>query len=283
MNRRLLTILLVAFFIAAICTFLVYRLVGNKMTAVRPAATTGVVAVKADIKLGSVLVADNLTSIQIAGTPPKGAIPAKDVGTVIGRGVVSDLYAGEPILENRLAAVGSGGGLAATIPIGMRACSVKVDDVVGVSGFVTPGMRVDVLVSGVPPGTPPTTDQGPESRTLLQNIQVLSAGADIQKDAEGKAKVVQSVNLLVTPEDAESLSLASNLTIRLVLRNPLDTKVSPVAGTNTGNIFADKNAAPKKSQHVVAVKSRAPEAFSIEVMNGSKQSQEKFASPEGHK
>jgi hypothetical protein len=87
----------------------------------------------------------------------------------------------------------------------------------------------------------------------------------------------------VTPEDAESLSLASNLTIRLVLRNPLDTKILPVAGTNTGSIFVDKNAAPKKPQQVAVTKRRAPEAFSIEVMNGSKQSQEKFASPEGHK
>ena len=151
MNRRLLTILLVAFFIAAACTFLVYRLVGNKMSAAKPSASTGVVAAKVDIKLGSVLTADSLTTIQIVGTPPKGAILSKDVGTVVGRGVISDLYAGEPILESRLAAVGSGGGLAAIIPIGMRACSVKVDDVVGVSGFVLPGMRVDVVVSGVPP------------------------------------------------------------------------------------------------------------------------------------
>ena len=95
--------------------------------------------------------------------------------------------------------------------------------------------------------------------------------------------MVQTVNLLVTPEDAESLSLASNLSIRLVLRNPLDTTIKPVAGTNTGNIFVDKNAPPAKVKHVVAVKSRAPEAYSIEVMNGSKQSQEKFASPEGRK
>src|SRR5438309_6804493 len=116
------------------------------------------------------------------GTPPKGALLTKE--TAIGRGVVSELYQGEPIFDNRLAAVGSGGGLAATISPGMRACAVKVDDVVGVAGFVTPGMRVDVLISGNPPGGP-NPAEGPRVKTLLQNIQVLSAGTDIQKDDEG--------------------------------------------------------------------------------------------------
>ena len=120
----------------------------------------------------------------------------------VGRGVVSDLYQGEPILDSRLAAVGSGGGLAATIPQGMRACAVKVDDVVGVAGFVTPGMRVDVLISGNAPGAA-NASEGTQVKTLLQNIQVLSAGTDIQKDAEGKPQQVQVVNLLVTPDQAE--------------------------------------------------------------------------------
>ena len=108
----------------------------------------------------------------------------------------------------------------------MRACAVKVDDVVGVAGFVTPGMRVDVIISGIPPGAQPSRSKAFSPRTILQNIQVLSAGTDIQKDAEGKAKPVQVVNLLVTPEQAETLSLASNqqVKIQLVLRNPLDTK-----------------------------------------------------------
>ena len=84
----------------------------------RPPATTSVVAAKVDIKLGAVLKADDLTTIEIAGTPPVGIILEKDKANAIGRGVISDLYAGEPIMENRLAAMGSGGGLAATIPQG---------------------------------------------------------------------------------------------------------------------------------------------------------------------
>jgi pilus assembly protein CpaB len=282
MNRRLLAILAAAFLIASVCTIVVVQQMNSRMAAVRPAAATGIVAAKTDIKLGAILSADNLTTIQIAGTLPPGAILVKDMSRAVGRGVISNLYAGEPINESRLAAVGSGGGLAATIPPGMRACAVKVDDVVNVSGFVTPGMRVDVLISGTPPGVVNPT-QGPVSKTLLQNIQVLSAGTEIQKDPEGKAKPVQVVNLLVTPEDAQKLSLASNFSIRLVLRNPLDTKVDTVAGTDTSSLFTGINSAQPKPQRAAAPKSAAPPAFSIEVINGSKTSEEKFASPEGHK
>src|SRR5450631_3744084 len=206
MNRRLLGILLTAFVVAAACSYLVYRVVGNKLMTAQPKSTRVVVAAS-DIKLGTVLRSSDLTTGEIVGTPPKGVILKLD--DAIGRGVVSDIYQGEAISDSRLAAVGSGGGLAATIRQGMRACAVKVDDVVGVAGFVTPGMRVDVLISGVPPGpTSPTT--GPLVKTLLQNIEVLSAGVNIQKDAEGKPQQVQVVNLLVTPEQAQILALASN-------------------------------------------------------------------------
>jgi pilus assembly protein CpaB len=258
---------------------MVIRLIGNQANASKPPATTRVVAAKSDIKLGSLLTADNLTSIEIAGQPPKGTILDKEKSKAVGRGVLSDIYEGEPIIENRLAAVGSGGGLAATIPQGMRACAVKVDEVVNVSGFVTPGMRVDVLISGTPPGQE-NSKQGTLSRTLLQNIQVLSAGTDYQKDAEGKAKTVQVVNLLVTPEQAEILSLASNqVKIQLVLRNPLDTKVAAVAGTATTNLFTGEDTAPKKLRHG---KSAPPKYITVVVINGSKITTEKFPAPGGH-
>jgi pilus assembly protein CpaB len=286
MNRRLLTILSVAFVISFGCGWLVIHLMRSQMSAARPTATTNVLAAKTDIKLGTVLADPDLTTIGITGTPPTGAILEKEKANTIGRGVISDLYAGEPIMESRLAAPGSGGGLAPKIPMGMRACAVRVDEVVGVSGFVTPGMHVDVVITGMPPGVQ-DPKEGNQSRTLLQNIEVLSAGTDIQKDKEGKAKPVQVVNLLVTPEQAEMLSLASNqVTIRLVLRNPLDTKIDPVPGTDSANLFAGPSAAVQpKPQHVVVVKKSAPAAppaFSIEVLNGKQQTEEKFAPPEGH-
>jgi pilus assembly protein CpaB len=279
MNRRLLTILLIAFVIASACALLVYRLVGNRMVASRPVATTKVVAAATDLKLGALLNANDLTTVEIAGTLPKGALLKAE--NAIGRGVVSEIYQGEPILESRLAAPGSGGGLAATIPQGMRACAVKVDEVVGVAGFVTPGMRVDVLISGTPPGGA-VGNEGTVTKTILQNIQVLSAGTDIQKDAEGKPQQVQVVNLLVTPEQAEVLSMASNqLKIQLVLRNPMDTKIAQVPNTAMARIFSDENSnEPKPAPAKKTAHPAAPKPFSIEVINGSKRSEQKFSSPE---
>ncbi len=282
MNRRLLTILVLAFVIAAVCAFVVYRLVGTRLGAAKTVPTTRVVAAANDIKLGTILDKSSLTTIEIAGTPPVGTFVKPE--DVIGRGVISDLYKGEPILNNRLAVPGTGGGLAPAIPLGMRACAVRVDDVVAVSGFVTPGMRVDVLISGVPPGEN-SNSQGSVAKTVLQNIQVLSAGTDIQKDNEGKAKPVQVVNLLVNPEQAETLTLAGsqNVKIQLVLRNPLDTKTDEVPGTAMGNIFSGKVAGPpeKAAPHAARIISApAPKVFTIEVMNGSTESKEKFPTPE---
>jgi pilus assembly protein CpaB len=282
MNRRVMTILLSAFLIAAICSFLVYRLVLNHVAAAHQPATR-VIAASADIKLGTVLSADDLTTVQIDGPVPRGAIlKAQDA---IGRGAITNLYQGELIMDSRLAAPGSGGGLASTIPPGMRACAVKVDEVVGVAGFATPGMRVDVLVSGNPPGTSNTTE-GPKVSTLLQNIEVLSAGTDIQKDAAGKPQQVQVVNLLVNPEQAQVLSLASSQThIQLVLRNPLDTQVAEIPGSAVANLFSNTPAPQSKPQRPAAPATvhKAPSVFLVEVLNGSKRSEEKFASQEGQK
>lgn len=279
MNRRLLTILVCAFFVAAGCSLLVYKIVNSRVAVAKKSTTIRIVAAAGDIKLGTILTAANLTTVEVAGPLPKGAIlkPAD----AIGRGVISDLYQGEPVIEERLAAKGSGGGLAATIQPGMRACAVKVDEVVGVAGFVTPGMRVDVLISGDPPGQ---QKQGTQVETLLQNIQVLSAGTDIQKDAEGKPQQTHVVNLLVTPEQAEVLSLASNHTqIQLVLRNPLDTKVAPVPGSAMAALFSGGAQSPATPTLRPARFTRrpAPNMYTVEVINGTQRSEKKFALSEG--
>jgi pilus assembly protein CpaB len=280
MNKRVLVILLSAFTIATVCSYLVYRVAGRRLMASQ-VNTSRVVVAATDIKLGTVLRDIDLSTTEISGPLPKGAIVKRQ--DAIGRGVISDIYQDEPVLESRLAAPGSGGGLAATISPGMRACAVKVDDVVGVAGFVTPGMRVDVLISGNPPGPSNATD-GPKVKTLLQNIQVLSAGTDIQKDAEGKPKQVQVVNLLVTPEQAENLSLASNLMhVQLVLRNPLDTQIAEPPGTVMANLFADKNSAPPKPRSLAnphPVFKPTSRFYLVQVFNGTKRSEEKFASSE---
>jgi len=286
MNKRLLTILLLAFVIAGACAFFVFRIIGNRLGNAQ-SATTKVVAAAADIKLGTVLTAANLSTIDISGTPPKGVILEKDKNTLVGRGVISDLFQGEPILDNRLAPPGSGGGMAATIPNGMRAMAVKVDDVVGVAGFATPGMHVDVL-SSVPErviNAQPTQQDNTIVKTILQNIEVLSAGINIQKDAEGKPQQVQVVNLLVTPDQAETLSLASGgangTKIQLVLRNPLDTQTEDVKENSVGAIFGGGVPAAVKPHFVARPKGPAPVPNqSIEIYNGNKRSEEKFSSPE---
>jgi pilus assembly protein CpaB len=284
MNKRVQLILLSAFLIAALCSYVVYRVVGARLAS-RTETTKIVVAAK-DLKLGAVLQDADLTTVDLAGTPPKGAILNRQ--EAVGRGVLSDIYQGEPILETRLAAVGAGGGLAATIRPGMRACAIRVDEVVGVAGFVTPGMHVDVLISGNPPAaTPVSAAEGPQVRTLLQNIEVLSAGTDIQRNVDGKPQQVQVVNLLVTPEQAEALSLASNQTkVQLVLRNPLDTAIAQPPGTAVSALFSGAKPAPvpaASGRPRIAPAPRATPAekvFLVQVFNGSKRSDQKFVDGE---
>jgi pilus assembly protein CpaB len=292
MRQRVLTILLLAMTVSAGGTYIVYRMIRGRLVSGPPVAVSSIFVAARNLAAGTMLRENDLSPGRWAGTPLKGMIVDKQ--SAIGRGVTSSIYEGEPILAYRLAQPGAGAGLAAIIPSGMRACAVKVNDVVGVAGFVLPGMRVDVLISGNPPNG--VAAAGPKVRTLLQNIEVLSAGQNIQKDAEGKPAQVQVVNLLVTPEQAEILSLASNETrIQLVLRNPLDTQMASVPGTVMANLFSDSGRPPvtaKKQQSATRLKPGpppvaapavrpAPEVFLVEVLNGSHRTEVKFApSPE---
>jgi pilus assembly protein CpaB len=201
---------------------------------------------------------------------------------VLSRGVVATIYQGEPIMESRLAPTGAGAGLAATIPPGMRAVAVRVNDIVGVAGFVLPGMRVDVLIAGMPPNS--TGTNGPQVKTVLQNIEVLSAGQNYQKDAEGKPVTVTVVNLLVDPQQAETLSLASNETrVQLVLRNPLDTQTAKTTGTSVGAIFGAGPPAPPPAAVAARGKALVTPILQIEVFNGAQRSEAQFPQPVGEK
>jgi pilus assembly protein CpaB len=233
MNRRLLLILICALIGGASASYLVYRALGSHSGPV-PTPMTQVVIAARDLQIGTLISSADVRMGPWAGMLPKGSLAKLD--SALNRGVIANVYEGEPILADRLAMAGSGGGLAAIIPPGMRASGVRVDEVVGLAGFVTAGMRVDVLMSGIPPGGNPA--DGPRVNTLLQNIQVLSAGENLQKDSEGKPHPVQVVNLLVTPEQAEKLTLASSQThIQLVLRNPLDTQTANPPGTMMSELF----------------------------------------------
>ena len=243
MNRRILLIFIFALIGGASASYLVYRLAGTRAGAMPPPMTQVVVATR-DLQIGTLIGPADVRMGPWAGAVPKDALAKLDLA--LNRGAVANIYEGEPVLAERLAAAGSGGGLAAIIPLGLRASAVKVNDVVGLAGFVTPGMRVDVLISGIEPGGNP--GDGPHVNTLLQNIQVLSAGENLQKDSEGKPHPVQVVNLLVTPEQAEKLTLAGNQAqIQLVLRNPLDTATTSPPGTKMSQLFANPSARPPQA------------------------------------
>lgn len=290
MNQRFISVLVFAFVVAGCASLLLYRLtVSHVNTQAAPTITKALVASK-NLELGAII-----KDSDVKESPWPGALPANAVlkrEDLIGRGVTTTIYEGEPIVENRLAPKGAGGGLAAMIPSGMRAVAVRVNDVVGVAGFVVPGMRVDVLISGNPPG-PSGGSQGSLTRTLLQNIEVLSAGQDFKKDNEGKPVGAGVVNLLVTPEQAEMLSLASNqTTIQLVLRNPLDTQVAKTPGTAVVELFAATG--PRKKPEPTKVYIKAParpapaplpevkvapplrQTFVMEVINGNRKSESRF-------
>jgi pilus assembly protein CpaB len=295
MNRRILLIVSCALVLSVCASYLVYRAVGVKVSAAKPAPTAEIVVAARDLAVGALLHEGDAKMTAWLGPVPVGAILTRD--GYLNRGVISSIYAGEPVTDNRLAPKGSGGGLAATIPPGMRACAVRVNEVVGDAGFVVPGMRVDVLISGVPPGG--NSLEGPKERTLLQNIQVLSAGTNFQQDQEGKPEQAQVVNLLVTPAQAELLSLASNEThIQLVLRNPMDTQISGLPGTILSDLYDGAHAPqPVRSDHPagtgpkrapaihsappVVVEPAVPLMYTIDVLNGSVRSQARFSRPVG--
>jgi pilus assembly protein CpaB len=282
MSHRFLSVLSVALLVAAAASFVLYRLMAQP--AAPPAPTAAVVVAARDLAPGASMGENDLKIENRPGAMPAGA--ARKLKPLVGRSVRTAVYKNEIVLENRLVPEGGGTGLAAMIPEGMRAAAVRVNDVVGVAGFVLPGMRVDVLMSGNPPGGAPA---GSLTRTLLQNIQVLSVGHVFQKD-DGKPVSVQVVNLVVTPEQAEILSLASNhATIQLVLRNPLDGKQAATPGAALAALYrgpGTETRAPARPVRPAAVPAAPaavpppPPPVLVELIHGVKRTEQRFAPEE---
>jgi pilus assembly protein CpaB len=206
-----------------------------------------------------------------------GAVPPSFLTSpadVVGRGVVVSLAQDEPILTSKLAAKGAGGGLPVIIDEGMRAVSVGVDQVVGVSGFVLPNYRVDVLLT-IADGN--TKEQA--TRVIMQNVKTLAAGQTIQQDAEGKPMTVPVVTVLVTPEQAETLALASSQgRIQLALRNTLDTMVVRTTGTRVSALLGGTVARSGASRAGAARRAAAsrPEGAVVEIYRGGARTLQKF-------
>lgn len=236
MDRRFLTVLGVSLVFALVVSSVFWQMTARSSSPEAPAPSQEVDVVVAARPLG-IGVMIKTPDIKLAKVPanaiPKGAFTK--VEEVLDRPVVSNVLLDEPILEGRLAAKGSGLGLAPTIPVGMRAVTVRVNDVAGVAGFVLPGMHVDVLVTG----NPPNSESGNTmTNTVLQNMLVLSAGKELQADARGNAMPTPTVTLMGTPAEAETLTLANNSgQIQLVLRNSSDQAVADTSGSFVSELY----------------------------------------------
>lgn len=289
MNRRLLTVLGFAFLVALGATLLLYGLIANRIRGTSSAEVGAPIVVAArDLQRGTLVKDGDIKTVAWGSTVrPKGSFA--EIKDVLNRGVVLETVEGEPMTELRLAPRAAGAGLAPSIPIGKRAVALRVNDVVAVSGYVIPGSRVDVLITGNAPGE---GQQGPVIRTILQNVEVLSAGEQIQRDAEGKPLQVAVITLLVTPEEAETLSLASNETrIQLVLRNPMDDKKVEPPGTAVARLFHGGGPPPAPKAVAKApkpvVKAQAPPPpppppppILVELLKGTNRKTEKFEAEE---
>lgn len=238
-----------------------------------------IVCVSKDVNAGVALSATDLTLVDWPSTAP---LPGsfKKIEDVAGRPLIYPLDKGEPVIERELGTPGSGIGLSVKIPPGMRATSVRSNEVVGVAGFLFPGSHVDVLGTFTVPGNP-----DPVTETLLQNVEVLTAGTQVEPDPTGKPQTVNVVTLLLNPEDSEKLLMASTQsTIQFVLRNGSDTDKGTVKPTRLNELIgmAKPPAPASKPTHEVKAAPPKPVApppsmYVVEIIQGQTRSQQKFS------
>jgi pilus assembly protein CpaB len=248
-------------------------------TVLAPPKTGNLIVAARPLGLGTLLVDADVKTIEWTGN----ALPvgyASNKADVVGRGVMSPLQENEPILDGKLAPKGAGGGLPVIIDQGKRALTMRVSDVSGVAGFVTPNTRVDVLFTI----DDKVNTSEPSTRIIMQDVRALAAGQQIQPDKEGKPVSVGVVTFLVTPEQAETLALASQQgSIQLALRNSLDTMRIKTFGTRTSALLGGAIGRPLPARKV-ANRSAAPAAAAapqpsptvIEVYRGGARTLQKF-------
>jgi pilus assembly protein CpaB len=269
--RRLILALCVAILISGLFTYWLSRRFVKPNTA---SSQLRYVATAKNLDAGQILEPGNLTMVNWpVGQPLKGAYQKTE--DVVGRTVLYPVAGGEPVLDRQVSAVGAGTGLSTRIPRGMRALSLKSDQIVGVAGYLLPGTRVDVLVTFHTPTSP-----DPVTSTVLQDAQILTAGQKMQPDPDGKASTVDVVTLLVTPADAEKVVLASAQgTVHFVLRNGADHEVHDDPPTQLSSLGAAVHItpvakpAPARASAAIA---QGPKAYHVEVVRGDKQSMESF-------
>lgn len=245
----------------------------DRPVAQREGAAARVVVAARELPRGTYLTERHVQAVEW----PAGKLPGgyfADADDVVGRGLVVDVAPNEPILASKLAPTGAGGGLPVVIPEGKRAVSVKVDEVVGVAGFVLPGTHVDVLVT-LDPQTAEGRARPAATRVILQNVQVLASGQKIEKDDQGKPQTVTVITLLVTPEESEKLTLAATEgRIQMALRNVMDMDSITTAGIETGDLVRERGAAGPAPEAASSGRARVP--VRVEVILGGKRKVEHF-------
>ncbi|MCS7157275.1 MAG: Flp pilus assembly protein CpaB [Blastocatellia bacterium] len=232
MNRRALIVLSLAAIFGLLTAVLVHRTLSTSPSAQAGQKTKKVVVAAVKLGLGTQIKAEQVSLAEW----PESLLPRgnfTEVEKLVGRVTIAEIFPGEPILETRLAPEGSAAGLPAIIPPGMRAMTVKVDEVIGVAGFVAPGTYVDVVGTVVE-----GTGQNAISRVILQNVKVLASGQRMETQKDGQAIEVKTVTLQVTPEEAEILALASNAgKLQLVMRNTVDREMVQTKGVDEATLF----------------------------------------------
>jgi pilus assembly protein CpaB len=282
MNRRnrTLIVLVVAVGLASVATLFVYRAISRIPVRQVEVASLYVAVAAENLPTGTRLTKDHIKVVGWpSSSPVQGAFASPDA--IVGRGLVQSVRANEPLTESKLAPIEAGAGLPPSIPPGMRALAVRVNDVIGVAGFTVPGTRVDVLV---------TLNRGEQSmsRAVVSNIQVLTAGTLYDQEASKDGKAIPSavVTLMVTPDDAERITLAQSAgAITLVLRNPLDVVPTETHGVRMPSLMGNPDLPPVlkpekgftrvvSKKPVVEVPPEAPKFYQVEAIRGQKRTEE---------
>ena len=280
MNRqtRTLIVVAVAVLVASASSFFMYRVIQRMpVREVEVASVPAVVAAR-NIPVGTMLVKEDLKIVAWPErTPIQGGF--KGIDEVTNRGLIVAVAENEPLTEGKLAPLGAGAGLAPTIPAGMRAISVRVNEVIGVAGFVIPGSRVDLVITVNDPA-----GKGTITKAVVNNIEVLTAGSRFDQEAsraEGKPIQASVVTLLATPQDAEKISLAaSEGQITLTLRNPLDVTPTQTQGARLASLLGNPSPPPiekrVEGRRVVqaVVPPPPPRIYTVEAIRAAKRSEE---------
>jgi pilus assembly protein CpaB len=275
---RVFIVFALAIGVGSVFAFATYNYVQTAAGRTAKMETTPVVVAASSLDIGAEIDRDDIHVVDWpSGALPEGAFTNAD--EVIGRGVIMPIVVNEPILPLKLASKDAGAGLPPAIPPGMRALSVRVNEVIGVAGYVLPGTHVDVLCTV----NPTQQQENITSKVILTNVQVLAAGTKIDRETDkDKPMPVSVVTLLVDPDQSERLTLAaSEGKIQLALRNPLDLATPATPGIRPaallGAVPAPKPYRPRAAPQPQTVKAEAPkpvEPITVEIIRGDKRARE---------